>query len=61
MQRKKLILLQNQSGMLLTEATTPAIRHFRQMQTDSGLLQRYSRVFPARSGACLRNHNDKTN
>lgn len=41
MQRKKLILLQNQSGMSSTEATTRVTQHFRQMQTDSGLLQRY--------------------
>ena len=41
MQRKKLILLQNQSGMSLTEATTRVTQHFLQMQTDSGLLQRY--------------------
>ena len=45
MQRKKLILLQNQSGMSSTEATTRVTQHFLQMLTDSALLQRYSPCF----------------
>lgn len=61
MQRKKLILLQNQSGMSSTEATTGLLNIFFKCRQTRGCCNGIPVLFPARSGACLRNHNDKTN